>query len=122
MRKASDLPEVNFLLRARGARDRHRHHSSASVIGRDGQAPATHDFKSFLNVLKRDMRLAVVSMLVPDVYFSLDEQFDGDRVAVKKGEYQLMYFINGVIDEVLESGQYEEWFEEYGQLWEKIGK
>ena len=61
-------------------------------------------------------------MLVPGVYFSLDEQFDGDRIAVKKGEYQLMYFINGVIDEVLESGQYEEWFVEYGRLWEKIGK
>lgn len=52
-------------------------------------------------------------MLVPGVRFQLEEQFDGDRVACKKGELQMMYFVNGVIDEVLESGQYRAWFEEY---------
>ena len=51
--------------------------------------------------------------LVPGVRFQLEEQFDGDRVACKKGELQLMYFVNGVIDEVLETGQYRAWFEEY---------
>lgn len=52
-------------------------------------------------------------MLVPGVRFTLDEAFDGDRVAGRKGELQLMYFVNGVIDELLESGQYRAWFEEY---------
>lgn len=50
--------------------------------------------------------------LVPDVGFLLEPQFDGDRIAAKKGELQLIYFVNGVIDEVLASGQYDEWIEE----------
>ncbi|MBR6186370.1 MAG: transporter substrate-binding domain-containing protein [Clostridia bacterium] len=52
-------------------------------------------------------------MIVPDILFSLKPQYTGDRVAAKKGEIELLYFINGVIDEVLASGQYEEWFEYY---------
>ena len=60
-------------------------------------------------------------MLVPDVCFALEEQFDGDRVAAKKGELQLMYFVNGVIDEILTSGQYEAWFEEYGTYASELG-
>ena len=51
-------------------------------------------------------------MMVPDVHFALEEQFDGDRIAARKGEGQLIAFINGVIDEVLASGQYMEWYEE----------
>ncbi|MBQ6596265.1 MAG: transporter substrate-binding domain-containing protein [Lentisphaeria bacterium] len=53
--------------------------------------------------------------IVPEVYFTLPQQYLGDRIAAKKGEVELMYFVNGVIDEVLESGQYERWFEEYAQ-------
>lgn len=51
-------------------------------------------------------------MLVPGLEFSLDEQYMGDRVAGKKGELQLMYFVNGVIDELLESDQYNQWYKE----------
>lgn len=51
--------------------------------------------------------------LVEDVRFTMDEQFQGDRVAAKKGEYRLMYFVNGVIDELLASGQYEAWYSEF---------
>lgn len=54
--------------------------------------------------------------IVPDVYFSLLPQYQGDRVAAKKGELELIYFVNGVIDEVLESGQYDRWFDEYARL------
>ena len=59
--------------------------------------------------------------LVPGVRFVPDEQFDGDRVAGKKGELRLMYFVNGVIDEVLPSGQYEEWFKSYGEYAARLG-
>ena len=48
--------------------------------------------------------------LVEGVTFVLEPQFDGDRVAAKKGELALIYFVNGVIDELLASGQYEEWY------------
>lgn len=53
--------------------------------------------------------------IVPDVFFALPPQYQGDRVAAKKGEIELIYFVNGVIDEVVESGQYDRWFEQYAQ-------
>ena len=53
--------------------------------------------------------------IVPDVYFSLQPQYQGDRIAAEKGEIELMYFVNGVIDEVLESGQYDKWFDEFAE-------
>ena len=54
--------------------------------------------------------------LVDGIQFDLEEQFEGDRIAGRKGEIQLMYFVNGVIDEVLSSGQYQAWYNEYEQL------
>ena len=51
-------------------------------------------------------------LVIPEeIRFSLEEQYKGDRVAAKKGETELMYFINGVINEVLESGLYDQWVE-----------
>ncbi|MBQ9064749.1 MAG: transporter substrate-binding domain-containing protein [Blautia sp.] len=60
--------------------------------------------------------------LVPDLFFSMDEQYKGDRIAAKKGETMLIAFVNGVIDEVLESGEYNEWFEEYSEYAANIGE
>ena len=54
-------------------------------------------------------------MIVPDVAFALQPQYTGDRIAAQKGEIELIYFVNGVIDEVLASGQYEAWFEYFAQ-------
>ena len=51
--------------------------------------------------------------IIPGIGFQMDEQFKGDRIAAKKGEIQLMYFVNGVIDEILLDGSYEKWFGEY---------
>ena len=53
--------------------------------------------------------------IIPDIYFSLQPQYQGDRIAAKKGELELIYYVNGIIDELLESGQYDRWFEEYTQ-------
>ena len=47
------------------------------------------------------------------IQFDLEEQFEGDRIAGRKGDLQLIYFVNGVIDEVLSSGQYQAWYDEY---------
>ena len=60
-------------------------------------------------------------MLVEGVRFRLEDQFAGDRVAGKKGELQLMYFVNGVIDEVLESGQYRAWYDESRERAARLG-
>ena len=50
--------------------------------------------------------------MVPGVRFTLEEAFEGDRIAARKGEGQLIAFVNGVIDEALASGQYMAWYEE----------
>ena len=49
--------------------------------------------------------------LAPGIEFELEEQYQGDRIAAKKGEIQLMYFVNGVIDEVLQMDLYTDWIE-----------
>ena len=49
--------------------------------------------------------------LVEGVELVPEEQYLGFRVAAKKGEMQLVYFVNGVIDEVLAGGLYEQWLE-----------
>lgn len=54
-------------------------------------------------------------MLVPGVNFIQEEQYNGDRVAAPRNEIQLICFVNGVIDEVVESGQYNQWYEEYAR-------
>ena len=52
--------------------------------------------------------------LVDGVTFMIEEkQYEGDRVAAPNGEIALIYFVNGVIDEVTEDGTYEAWYEEY---------
>ena len=35
-----------------------------------------------------------------------------DRIAGPKDDLELMYFVNGVIDEVLSSGLYDKWYKE----------
>ena len=51
-------------------------------------------------------------MLVEEIQFQRESQYAGDRVAAKKGEAELMYFVNGVIDEMLADGRYSKWYEE----------
>ena len=50
--------------------------------------------------------------LADKLTFELEEQYQGDRIAAKKGETQLIYFVNGVIDEVLADGTYLKWLDE----------
>ena len=59
---------------------------------------------------------------MPGVSFPLQPQYEGDRIAAQKGELQLIYFVNGVIDEVLASGQYDAWFDEFAALEAPAGK
>jgi len=60
-------------------------------------------------------------MMVPGVHFTLEKQFDGDRIAARKGEGQLIAFVNGVIDEVLASGEYMAWYEEAAERANALG-
>ena len=59
--------------------------------------------------------------LAKDLYFALEEQYLGHRVVAKKGELQLIYFVNGVIDEVLGDGSYTKWIEEAQKRADELG-
>ena len=61
-------------------------------------------------------------MMAPGIQFQIAKEMEGDRVAGKKGELQLMYFINGVIDEVLADGRYDAWIAEYQAYWNRISQ
>ena len=50
-----------------------------------------------------------------------DKQYLGNRVVAKKGETQLVYFVNAVIDEVTENGLYEQWAEQALERAEELG-
>jgi len=59
--------------------------------------------------------------LVEEVVFRQEAQYEGDRVAARKGETQLIAFVNGVIEELLRDGQYQKWFEEYTEVAARLG-
>ncbi|MGI5888425.1 MAG: transporter substrate-binding domain-containing protein [Oscillospiraceae bacterium] len=59
--------------------------------------------------------------IVPDFEFSVPEEYDGTRVGAQKGETELIDFVNTCIDELLESGQYAEWVEEYKAYAKELG-
>lgn len=59
--------------------------------------------------------------LAEGLYFTLDKEYQGDRIAAKKGETMLLYFVNGVIDEVLKDGTYLRWLEEARKRAEELG-
>ena len=59
--------------------------------------------------------------LAEGLEFSQDETFRGYRVAAKKGETQLIAFVNGVIREAEEDGDLEKWLEEARERAEALG-
>lgn len=59
--------------------------------------------------------------LAENLHLDLEEQYLGDRIAAKKGETQLIYFVNGVINEVLENGTYLKWIEEAQKRADELG-
>ena len=59
--------------------------------------------------------------IIPDFKFEVGPELDGTRVAAPKGETELIEFVNGCIDELLASGQYAAWYEEYKEYAAKLG-
>ncbi len=60
-------------------------------------------------------------MICPDFKFDMNEEYTGTRCGVKKGETEFMALVNEVIDEMLESGDYERWYDEYAAYAGKLG-
>ena len=51
-------------------------------------------------------------VVVKDFKFEMAKEYDGERVGMPLNEPELEEFINSMIEEVLESGQYEKWYKE----------
>ena len=68
------------------------------------------DMENAQNYIRNNPDCGLV--LTEGMRFTLEEQYAGDRIAAKKGEAELMYFVNGVIDEVIEKDLYTQWYEE----------
>ena len=87
---------------------------------RDGEADAAMvDWSSASAHINSDPDCGL--MLLPDARYTLEEVYAGDRVAGKKGELQLMYFVNGVIDDLLAANKYDTWYRQYSDRAAKLG-
>ena len=53
--------------------------------------------------------------------FVQDETTQGTRVGIPKGEEELTEKINEIIDELTESGLYEQWYQEYSDYAASLG-
>lgn len=60
-------------------------------------------------------------MVVEGFEFIMDEETAGTRIGIPKGEDELTEKINSIIDEVLESGVFEEWHLEYTDYAKSLG-
>lgn len=60
-------------------------------------------------------------MVVQGFKFKEDESTSGVRIGISKGEDELTAKINEIIDEVVKSGDFEKWQEEYTQYAKKLG-
>lgn len=87
---------------------------------RKGRADAgVVDMETASNYIRNNADAGLI--LADNLYFALEEQYLGHRIVAKKGELQLIYFVNGVIDEVLEDGTYLKWIEEAQQRADELG-
>ena len=59
--------------------------------------------------------------LAEGLEFPVDKKFRGYRVAAKKGETQLIAFVNGVIREAEENGELQKWLDEARERAEALG-
>ena len=59
--------------------------------------------------------------VLTDLRFQEDEEFSGTRVGIPKGETELLDLVNSVIDELVESGEYLQWYTEYQEYAAKLG-
>ena len=60
-------------------------------------------------------------MLIPGLVFARSGDENGDRIAARKGETELIAYCNVIIEELLESGQYDKWYDHYNRYASWIG-
>ena len=60
-------------------------------------------------------------VIVPDFSFAVDESTQGTRIGMPKGEVELRDRVNEILAEVVESGIYDQWYEEYQDYARSLG-
>lgn len=60
-------------------------------------------------------------MVVENFEFEIDESVDGTRIGIPLGEDELTEEINKIVDEVVSTGIFEEWYMEYTKYAKKLG-
>lgn len=88
------------------------------LMVQEGKADAAAAFVA-MGQLYADANPDVV--IANEFRFVEDESTQGTRIGMKKGEDELTEKINEIIDEVVESGQYVEWYEEYSEYAKTLG-
>lgn len=53
--------------------------------------------------------------------FKVDKSLSGMRIGISLGENELAEKVNEIIDEVVDSGQYEQWYKEYAEYAKQLG-
>lgn len=59
--------------------------------------------------------------IVENFEFQVDKSLSGTRIGIPLGEEELAEKINEIIDEVIKSGQYEQWYKKYTEYAKKLG-
>lgn len=108
------------------------------------QVPAYKEFKrvssttdGFLMVEEKKADVAVITknmaklyieanpnaglMIVEDFEFIVDEETQGTRIGIPLGEDELTEEINKIVDEVVNDGTYERWYQEYTEYAKTLG-
>ena len=57
----------------------------------------------------------------PYIEFEVDKELQGTRICMQKGETRLLDEVNSILDEVIETGIFEEWYDEYYELAASLG-
>ena len=91
-----------------------------TAVVRNGQADAgVVDLESAETYIRNNPGAGLV--IAEGMRFRLEDHFRGYRVAAKKGELQLIYFVNAVINEATEYATYDAWVEQAGKRAEELG-
>jgi len=120
--QTNSLQEAMASSRVYSYKEFHRAASAQAVYEavKSGQADAgVVDLESAETYIKNNPDAGLI--VAGDMSFKPERHFMGYRVAAKKGELQLIYFVNGVINEATEYATYDAWLEQAGQRAEELG-
>ncbi len=90
-----------------------------SAVARGTADAGAVDAETAIEYLKNNPQEGL--MILPGVEFYLQREYLGDRIAARNGEYELIAFVNGVIDEVLKNQLYDEWIAEARERVRELG-